>query len=390
MEMDAHRWSLAVVGVVALLTLIGLVALWPPATVTLPGGPQRAPEPLVPGTVTSVEVTEVPPNADNRLPRRIASLAVLVEDGDAAGTTQYMDVDLAIFPDFEVGDPVALEVVRTAGATPQFLVVDLRRGSALLWLTLLFVALVVVVGRLRGLRALLGLGLSLFLIVRFIIPGILEGRPPGLVAMVGASAIMILTLYLSHGFRPMTTSAIVGTTGALAVTIALGSLFIEGARLTGFTSEEAVFARVGVGELDLQGLVLAGLIIASLGVLDDVTIAQSSTVFALRRTDPTLTLVPLFRRAMDVGRDHIASVVNTLVLAYAGASLAALVLFTIGNIGMLERINSEVMAEEIVKTLVGSAGLILAVPLTTLLAAAVAVRTPVEDLDDDVHLGHAH
>lgn len=387
--MDAHRWSLVAVGLVAAATLAGLVLLWPAATTEVPGGPRTAPESLVAGTVVDVQVTEIPPTADDRLPRRIASLAVEIEEGEAGGSTRFMDVDLALFPDFEVGDPVALEVLRSPGQPPQYLVVELRRSTALLWLVVLFVALVVAVGRWQGLRSLLGLGLSLWLIVRFIIPAILEGRPPGLVAMVGAAAVMVLTLYLSHGFRPMTTSAIVGTTVALVVTIVLGSFFIEGARLTGFTSEEAVAARVGLGELDLQGLVLAGLIIASLGVLDDVTIAQSSTVFALRRTDPSLGTVKLFRRAMEVGRDHIASVVNTLVLAYAGASLGVLVLFTIGNISTFERLNSEVMAEEIVKTLVGSAGLILAVPLTTALAAVVAARTPVENLSDTAD-GHAH
>jgi amino acid transporter len=168
-------------------------------------------------------------------------------------------------------------------------------------------------------------------------------------------------------------------------------LVIDRGHITGFGSEEAVLARFAVAGLDLQGLVLAGLIIATLGVLDDVTISQASTVFALHDTDPRLGWPALFARAMKVGRDHIASVVNTLFLAYAGASLALLVLFSTGGLPVAQILNAEVLAEEIVKTVVGSLGLIAAVPLTTALAAAVAVRRPagVGAPAGDRH-GHAH
>jgi hypothetical protein len=235
---------------------------------------------------------------------------------------------------------------------------------------------VVLIGRWHGLRSLLGLGLSLMIVIVFVVPAILAGQSPPLVALVGAVAVMIVTLYLAHGVNEMTTAAIVGTTGALVLTVGLGLWFIDRSKITGYASDDALFASFAVQGLDLQGLVLAGLIIAALGVLDDVTVSQASTVFALHDTDRTLTWSALFARAMRVGRDHIASVVNTLFLAYAGASLALLVLFSTGGVGTAEIVNSEIIAEEIVKIIVGSLGLIAAVPLTTALAARVAVDRP--------------
>jgi uncharacterized membrane protein len=156
--------------------------------------------------------------------------------------------------------------------------------------------------------------------------------------------------------------------------VLLGMLFIEQGKVTGFASEEAALARFAVEGLDLQGLVLAGLIIAALGVLDDVTVSQASTVFAIHDADRTQSWRLLFTRGMKVGRDHMVSVVNTLILVYAGASLALLVLFSTGGLPMMEIVNSEIVAEEIIKTLVGSLGLISAVPLTTGLAAIVATH----------------
>jgi uncharacterized membrane protein len=172
------------------------------------------------------------------------------------------------------------------------------------------------------------------------------------------------------------------------LTVLLGMFFIDRGRITGFASDDAVFARFAVEGLDLQGLVLAGLIIAALGVLDDVTISQASTVFALHDTNRSLTWTELFARAMKVGRDHIASVVNTLFLAYTGASIALLLLFYTGGVPVLEIVNSEVLAEEIIKTVVGSLGLIAAVPFTTALAASVAVGRPADA--PPLGVGHHH
>jgi uncharacterized membrane protein len=195
------------------------------------------------------------------------------------------------------------------------------------------------------------------------------------VALVGGTAILLVTLYLSHGLNPMTTAAAVGTLGALVTTVVIALVAIDGTRITGFASEDAVYARFAIGELDLRGLVLAGLIVAALGVLDDVTVSQASTVFTVHETDPEQTFGQLFARGMRVGRDHIASVVNTLFLAYAGASLGLLVLFSTSGIPVRELINTELVAVELVKTMVGSLGLLAAVPLTTLIAAASVAGT---------------
>lgn len=368
-----HRRLLVVVAMVLVATSIGIVTLWPP------GDPRPAvDEPTQPAfTGQIVEIVEsVEEDADPFTggPGTLMTVTVEVLEGPAAGEVRTLPPASAdTYPALRVGDRVDLERVMI-GDEAQYYIRDFQRLPALSWLVGLFVLAVLAIGRWHGLRSLIGLALSLFIVVRFIVPAILAGSSPPLVAMVGAMAIMIVTLYLVHGVNEMTTSAVVGTAAALTLTIALALLFIDLGRITGFASEDAVYARFAVEGLDLRGLVLAGLIIAALGVLDDVTISQASTVFALHDTDRTLTWAALFARAMKVGRDHIASVVNTLVLAYAGASLALFVLFSIGGRPVGQLINSEVLAEEITKTVVGSLGLIAAVPLTTALAATVAIQ----------------
>jgi uncharacterized membrane protein len=370
-----HRLLLAVVGVVLVATVVGLVALWPPAS-TLSGVPPFEQDQVHRAEVVWVELAEGDPDPLTGAPSTIATIMVQLEDGPARGEVHTLaPVSLEVFPEPRMGDRVEVEGVGT-GDDAQFYLRDFRRLPTLAWLVVGFVLAVLAIGRWQGLRSLVGLALSLMLIVRFVVPAILAGSNPPVVAMVGAMAIMVVTLYLSHGFNAMTTSAVVGTAGALAATIAIAIVVIDRAHITGFGTEEAVLARFAVAGLDLRGLVLAGLIIAALGVLDDVTISQASTVFALHDTDPNLTWRALFTRAMKVGRDHIASVVNTLFLAYAGASLTLLVLFSTGGLPVAQILNAELLAEEIVKTVVGSLGLIAAVPLTTALAAAVAIQRP--------------
>lgn len=382
------------VGVLIVVTVAGMVWLWPRAGSLPEFGP--APEPYVDGVVVTVEPYQAEADPDYGVSGEAAIFTVDVVSGPDRGDTVTIDTLTDGLPPIEPGDQVKLIRSSVEGQPTQYFIGDFKRTGALWWLAALFVLVVLAVGRWHGLRSLVGLGLSLLVITRFVVPAILAGRPPGLVALFGATAVMILTLYLSHGIDQMTTSAVVGTALALGVTIGLGLFFIDRAALTGFSSEEANLARFAVENLDLRGLVLAGLIIGALGVLDDVTVSQASTVFTLHDTDPRLGVRGLFLRAMKVGRDHIASTVNTLFLAYAGASLALLVLFSTGGLGVGEIVNSEIMAQEIVKTLVGSLGLIAAVPATTVLAATLAVRrSPAEvaasrsRYGDDPH-GHGH
>jgi uncharacterized membrane protein len=263
--------------------------------------------------------------------------------------------------------------------------VDHERTGALVWLLVLFVAVALLVGRLRGARSLVGLGVSLVIVIAFIVPSILDGRPPLAVAIVGSLAVMLVTMVLAHGLGPKSAAAAVGTALALLVTVLLGLLFTDLAHLTGFTSEEATFLRTSDSELSLRGLVLAGLVIGALGVLDDLTLTQSSAVLALRRANPALRARALYRGALDVGRDHITATINTLVLAYVGAALPILLVFSVGELPFGDTINKEVIAEQIVSVLVGSIGLMSAVPLTTGLAALLATRMPAGSLEGGAH-----
>ncbi len=264
---------------------------------------------------------------------------------------------------------------------------DFERRTPMLGLAIMFAALVLLTGRWQGLRALVGLAASLAVIVFFIVPAILDGESPTAVAFVGALAIMLITLPLAHGAGPKTIAASLGTAASLTITLVLGHAFIDLAHLSGVSSEEAVYLRATQGGLSLQGLLLAGMVIAALGVLDDLTVSQSSTVMALRRANPSLGYGALFRSALQVGHDHIAATVNTLVLAYAGASLPVLLIFSLGDTPFSDAINFEAVAEAVVATLVGSIGLIAAVPITTALAGLLATRVEPAAL---ASAGHAH
>jgi uncharacterized membrane protein len=273
---------------------------------------------------------------------------------------------------FRAGQRVQLAVTEQPGQPPAYYIQDLERGRPMLVLMALFVGAVIAFGRWQGIRSLLGLGLSFLIIVGFVVPSILRGHSPVAVAVTGAMAIMLISLYLSHGLGPKTTAAVVGTALALGLTAALAIVFVAAASLTGLGDEEALSANFAVGGLSLRGLLLAGIIIGGLGVLDDVTMSQASLVSELHHANPTFGMAALVAGALRVGRDHIAATVNTLFLAYAGASLPLLVLFSTGGDSFINVVTSEAAAVEVVRTLCGSVGLIAAVPLTTLLAAALA------------------
>jgi uncharacterized membrane protein len=246
----------------------------------------------------------------------------------------------------------------------------------------LFAVAVIVIGRMRGLMALVALVISFAVLTLFILPAILHGDNPLLVAVIGGSAIMLIALYLSHGLNARTSVAVIGTLCSLFLIGVLGSGFISWAHLTGNTDDQTGLIHALYPGIDVRGLLLAGVIIGSLGVLDDVTVTQTSAVWELRDADPTANWRKLYLAGMRIGRDHIASVVNTLVLAYAGAALPLLLLFSIARSGVLRVASSELVAEEIVRTLVGSIGLVASVPLTTILAALVvsADRPPQDQL----------
>lgn len=238
----------------------------------------------------------------------------------------------------------------------------------------LFVGVTLLVSGVKGARSLLGLAISLAVILSFILPQILAGRDPIWVSVVGSAILLSTTLYLVHGWSVKTHAAVLGTLIALVLAALLAHVFLDVTRLTGFGSEEAMFlTQLSGADIQIRGLLLGGIIIGTLGVLDDLSISQSAAIQELRRADPGLAWRAFFRRGMNIGRDHIAATVNTLVLAYVGASLPLLLLFLLSDQPVVHLISRELVAEEIVRTLVGSLGLITAVPLSTALAAWLAV-----------------
>ncbi|WP_443074969.1 YibE/F family protein [Streptomyces sp. NBC_01435] len=253
----------------------------------------------------------------------------------------------------------------------QYSVTDVNRKFPMTLLAGVFALVVVAVGRMRGVMALVALAVSFAVLTLFILPAVLQGSNPLLVAVVGAGAIMLIALYMCHGLTARTSVAVIGTLISLLLIGLLGSLFIGWASLTGNTDDNTGLIHGLYPHIDMSGLLLAGVIIGSLGVLDDVTVTQTSAVWELHQANPTLGVRGLYRAGIRIGRDHIASVVNTLVLAYAGAALPLLLLFSVAQSSMGTVANSELVAEEIVRTLVGSIGLVASVPVTTVLAALV-------------------
>ncbi|GAB2770483.1 YibE/F family protein [Streptomyces daliensis] len=269
------------------------------------------------------------------------------------------------------GQEVVVAYAEKAPRSLQYSVTDVARGVPVTVLAGIFALAVVVVGRLRGLLALAGLVVSFAVLTLFILPAILQGSNPLLVAVIGGSAIMLATLYMCHGLSARTSVAVLGTLVSLLLIGVLGSVFIGWAHLSGNTDDQTSLVHGLYPDIEIQGLLLAGVLIGSLGVLDDVTVTQTSAVWELKEADPEASWRKIYGAAMRIGRDHIASVVNTLVLAYAGAALPLLLLFSIARSSVSMVATSEVVSEEIVRTLVGSIGLVASVPVTTLLAALV-------------------
>jgi uncharacterized membrane protein len=232
-----------------------------------------------------------------------------------------------------------------------------------------FIIFTVLVSGWKGARALLGLAMSFVILMGFVLPQILAGRDPVVVSVAGSFVLLTVTMYLTQGWALKTHAALLGVLCSLILTGALALLVVNLARLSGFGSEEAMFLQAGGAAINMRGLLLAGMIVGTLGVLDDVIVGQSSAVMELAAANPALGWRELYLRAMNIGHDHIAATVNTLVLAYVGAAMPLLLLFQLYPEPWLYTLNRELIAEEIARALVGSMGLIAAVPITTLIAS---------------------
>jgi uncharacterized membrane protein len=378
---------MACVAVVVFVTIAGLAALWP--TGSLAHSSQFGPIHTVAAVAKRVESVQCKLSASQTC--RVAHVEIL--EGPQKGRETTLTTVAAVGAlDVNAGDRIRVyKNVAPPGAHPAdaYSFADFDRRSAMLWLGVGFMVLLLVTGRFHGFRALIALIASLAIIVKFVVPAILHGSPPLAVAIVGAFAVMCVMMPLSYGLGAKALAAWLGTAVSLLLAAGLAYAFARVAHLSGASSDESVYLGASQSRLSLQGLLVAGMVIGALGVLVDLTVSQASTVIALRRVNPSLRFGGLFRGALEVGHDHIAATVATLVFAYAGAALPVLLIFSVGGTSFTDAVNGEAVADEVIAALVGSIGLIASMPITTALAALLATRMSDRQLAHEEH-AHAH
>lgn len=292
----------------------------------------------------------------------------------------------------QVGQKVVVVKVVLPDGTADYYVSEVYRMPVVIWVFLLFLLLAIICAGWKGVTSIIGLGFSLLVIVKFIVPQIVAGHSPLLITVVGGLFIMIFSLYFAHGFNKRTTIALAGTSITIVLAAIMSIGVVSAAKLFGLGSEEAITLLQGsLKNIDLQGLFLSAILIGALGVLDDITTAQSATVEEIHRANPKLDWRELYKRGSSVGREHISSLVNTLALAYVGASLPLMLIFTKTDFPVWVLLNSEFLVEEIMRTLIGSIVLIIAVPVTSYLAARAFENDPVDHRNDkEVFHSHSH
>lgn len=370
-----------VVAIIAVLTIVAMVVLWPDSS-KIP----KSANPYSQKGVSTVDatVTKVSPfdcksggeGPDGMRTIKADCANVTARTADDPSATFQLDAG-RFRAGMDVGDKISLIKLQPDGQTATYEFLDFQRGVPLTLIALVFAVLVVIVARWRGLFALVGIGITLLALFKFILPAILSGESPLVATVVGSAAIMIAVLYLAHGVSIRTTSALFGTLFGIACTAALGWAATGWTSLNGIGSEDDQTLIASAPNLHMQAVVAASMVIAGLGVLNDVTVTQASAVWEMRALRPTARAGELFASAMRIGRDHIASSVYTLVFAYAGSAMTILLLITAYQRGLGEMATTEELAQEIVRTLVGAIGLVLAVPITT--AVAVVLAPPAED-----------
>lgn len=359
-------------GLLAVLTIAGLIWLWPSPSEVEAGVQKVA---AADGVLDlNARIESVKHECKDQVDAAVGKLdcittEVTVADGPDAGSTQLIEIP---GPPAQAGlghgDTIQISRIDT-GSEVLYSYKGIDRTPVFIVLAVLFVVAVVAVARWKGLFAILGLLVAGGVLVGFIIPGILLGKPGVLVALVGSTAIMFVVLYVAHGISIRTSTALAGTMLGLAVTAGLGALSVYAARLTGFNDETEWDLQQLAPGLDFRQLLIAAIIIGGLGVLNDTTITQASAVFELRAAAPQMRRRDIFASGMRIGRDHIASTIYTIVFAYAGSALVVIMLVYFTSESLLSTMNREMFASEIVRTLGSSIGLILSVPITTGIAA---------------------
>ncbi len=358
-----------------LATVIATAALWPEDR------KQPVPEglgnvaPLIDATIVRVTETSC---ANDPSTNRCSQTDLTLKEGENKGDSIVMEIPIGPGqPVVEEGDKIIVGEAKSPDGTLTYYFSDFQRQSQIAWLALAFTIFVILVARWRGIGALIGLVVAWLVITQFMLPAILEGKSPLLVAVAGSAVIVFLALYIAHGFNARTSVAVIGTLASLALTGVLASIAVSATHLTGLASEESTYVQSFAGNVDIRGLILGGIVLGGLGILNDMTISQSSAVREVHMAQPNLSRRQLYASGMRVGRDHIASTVYTLVLAYTGAALPLLILFTLSNRQFADVVATELVGEEVVRTLVGSLGLIASVPITTALSAWVEKSRPV-------------
>lgn len=365
----------AILGPITLLAIIGMIMLWPSAdrsdvrVVESYGGLSTET-----GVVSGASIEPCRGFADASISELVECLHLKVKP-DAGGAVISVEVPPEITNQSSVSDGTHIRFLdlgaQITADQQRYLFIDFVRTIPMALLAGIYALVVIVVARWRGFRALLGLAGAYAVMAYFILPGLIDGKPPLLLALVGSSIIMVAVLYFAHGFSARTSTALLGTIFGLAATALIAAWASGASQLTGLNDDADFYLQNVSDNISLSGVMLCGLIISGLGVLNDVTITQSSAVWEMHELAPESSARRLFAGAMRVGRDHIASTVYTIVFAYAGAALPLLILTSLQDLPFEEMVTGGDLAEEIVRTLVGSIGLVLAIPVTTAIAVLV-------------------
>lgn len=398
----ANRILAAVLIPLTLLTLAGMAMLWPSGSkegVSLANPYSAAPGVTFDtGTIQSVAVENCMQGVSQQNQAQSqqgqpqqgqaqqgqgsdCTFAFTEPDKGGSPVKVVINPDVAKSHGVKPGDQIRyLNLSNAQGASasqgsPAYIFVDFVRTLPIVLLALLYAAVVIAVARWRGLRALIGLVGAYFVLASFMLPGLVEGKPPLLLALVGSTVIMIGVLYFAHGFSARTSTALLGTIFGLAITALLAAWATGAANLAGVGNHDATTLMNTSANISISGVILCGLIISGLGVLNDVTITQSSAVWELYELAPQSSARKLFTSAMRIGRDHIASTVYTIAFAYAGAALPILIIVMLYDRPLADTLTSAELSEEVIRTLVGSIGLVLAIPVTTLIAVLVVKAT---------------
>ncbi|MBC9927841.1 MULTISPECIES: YibE/F family protein [unclassified Leucobacter] len=403
----SRRWILpvtlsAIVGVILLATVASMLLLWPQSGQVSPAAHSSGAE----GTIVTARVSSSEPVAcaDDGMPQA----EVTAPEGGAECTVVRATLPVGETVTFTLDDrqsaqrpPHEGDTVKLVEYAPQsmpdakptYAFYDYPRGAPMVFVALAFVAIVIAVGRWRGALSLVGVAIAIALLVTFVLPAILAGKPPVLVASVGSIGIMIVVLYLAHGVSHRTTAALFGSVFGILFTAVAGLWVTRWLRFTGIGSTEDTILMVAIPGLRMSDLLTATIVIAGLGVLNDITVSQASAVWEMRALNPHLSKRRIYASAMRVGRDHIASSIYTLVFAYTGSMLVVLLLLYTYPRDLLELITSEQIAQEVIRTLIGATGLVLAMPVTTAFSVLFSKAPSHIDLEADsppAALRHGH